>query len=91
MGPRFKTFDDRQFCNGHRTVTEGSPVAYIANGDYAAEENLRTIIEARAQVGGNFLAGVGHDAPTMQAMLKRSNTRWRPATPSRATSTAWAA
>ena len=71
MGPRFKTFDDRQFCNGHRAVTEGSPVAYIANGDYAAEENLRTIIEARAQVGGNFLAGVGHDAPTMQAMLKR--------------------
>ncbi|MBR2984595.1 MAG: NAD(P)H-dependent oxidoreductase, partial [Clostridia bacterium] len=23
MGARFKTYDDRQFCNGHRTVTEG--------------------------------------------------------------------
>ncbi len=71
MGPLFKMFDDRQFCNGHRTVTEGSPMAYIVNGDYAIEENLRMIIEARAQVGGNFLAGVGYDAPTLQAALKR--------------------
>ena len=67
----FKCYDDRQFCNGHRTVTEGSPMAYIVNGDYAIEENLRMIIEARAQVGGNFLAGVGYDAPTLQAALKR--------------------
>ena len=25
----FKCYDDRQFCNGHRTVTEGTPMAYI--------------------------------------------------------------
>ena len=71
MGPTFKTYDDRQFCNGHRTVTEGSPVGYIVNGDLAAEENLRMVIEARAQVGGNFLAGVATDAETLAALIRR--------------------
>ena len=58
MGYRFKLFDDRQFCNGHRTVTMGKPVGYMVDGNLTVERNLLTIIEARAQVGGNFLAGV---------------------------------
>lgn len=58
MGYRFKMFDDRQFCNGHRTVTMGKPVAYLVSGDLEREENLKVLIESRAQVGGNFLAGV---------------------------------
>ena len=62
MGHRFKLFDDRQFCNGHRTVMMGKPVGYLVDGDLAAEENLRTLIAARAEVGGNFLAGVASDA-----------------------------
>jgi len=57
MGYRFKLFDDRQFCNGHRTVTMGKPVGYLVNGNLEEENNLQTLIEARAQVGGNFLAG----------------------------------
>ena len=71
MGSRFKMFDDRQFCNGHRTLTEGKSVAYIVNGDYQQEENLRTLLEARAQVAHNFLAGVGWDLPSMEAAAKR--------------------
>ncbi len=58
MGSRFKMFDDRQFCNGHRTVTMGKPVGYLVEGDLANEPNLITLMEARAQVGGNFLAGI---------------------------------
>ena len=58
MGSRFKLYDDRQFCNGHRTVTMGKPVAYLVDGYLSAEPNLQTLIEGRAQVGGNFLAGV---------------------------------
>ena len=61
MGSRFKMYDDRQFCNGHRTVTMGTPFGYLVVGDYAREENLRLLLEARAQVGGNFLAGVATD------------------------------
>lgn len=61
MGPKFKMFDDRQFCNGHRTVTMGSPVGYIINGPYSEEINLRTILEARADVGGNIFAGAATD------------------------------
>ena len=61
MGSRFKMYDDRQFCNGHRTVTMGTPFGYLVEGDYAVEENLRMLLEARAQVGGNFLAGVATD------------------------------
>ena len=61
MGALFKMYDDRQFCNGHRTVTMGMPFGYLVSGNLSEEENLRTIIEARAQVGGNFLAGVATD------------------------------
>ena len=58
MGSRFKMYDDRNFCNGHRTVTIGMPIGYLVNGHYSRESNLQTILEARAQVGSNFLAGV---------------------------------
>ena len=58
MGYRFKLYDDRQFCNGHRTVTMGKPVGYLVKGSLEKEPNLKTLLEARAQVGGNFLAGI---------------------------------
>ena len=61
MGSRFKMYDDRQFCNGHRTVTIGMPVGYLISGNYSYEHNLRTVIEARSETGGNFLCGVAAD------------------------------
>ena len=61
MGSRFKMYDDRQFCNGHRTVTMGTPFGYLVCGPYAKEPNLQLLLEARAQVGGNYLAGVATD------------------------------
>lgn len=57
----FKCYDDRQFCNGHRTVTHGTPVAYLIAGPYRQESNLQTIVEARSEVGGNYLCGVATD------------------------------
>ncbi|MBR3396645.1 MAG: NAD(P)H-dependent oxidoreductase [Lachnospiraceae bacterium] len=71
MGSRFKMFDDRQFCNGHRTVTMGKPVGYIVNGSLKDEENLRTVMEARAQVGGNYLAGIACSGREFQAQAER--------------------
>ncbi len=61
MGALFKMYDDRQFCNGHRTVTIGMPVGYLISGEYSREVNLQTILEGRAQVGGNILAGIATD------------------------------
>lgn len=61
MGARFKMYDDRNFCNGHRTVTVGMPIGYLVSGPYSAEHNLATVIEARSETGGNFLAGVATD------------------------------
>ena len=61
MGARFKLYDDRQFCNGHRTVTMGMPVGYLVSGPYRHEVNLQMILEGRAQVGGNILAGIATD------------------------------
>ncbi len=58
MGARFKMYDDRNFCNGHRTVTIGMPVGYIINGHLSVEENLKIIIEGRAEVGHNYLSGI---------------------------------
>lgn len=71
MGARFKMYDDRQFCNGHRTVTEGMPFAYIINGAYEEEFNLKTIVEARAEVGHNFLAGVGYNKETILTTISK--------------------
>ena len=61
MGSVFKMYDDRQFCNGHRTVTMGMPLGYLISGDYSREFNLQMIVEGRAEVGHNFLAGVATD------------------------------
>lgn len=61
MGAAFKLYDDRQFCNGHRTVTMGMPFGYLVSGAFSKEPNLQMILEARAQVGNNFLAGVATD------------------------------
>ncbi|MBR4036303.1 MAG: NAD(P)H-dependent oxidoreductase [Oscillospiraceae bacterium] len=61
MGSRFKLYDDRQFCNGHRTVTMGMPMGYLISGPYKQEFNLQMIIEGRAQVGGNILTGIATD------------------------------
>ena len=71
MGSRFKMYDDRQFCNGHRTVTEGMPFAYIVNGDYCNEANLKQIVEARAEVGHNYLAGVGYDKDSIISTISK--------------------
>ena len=72
MGSRFKMYDDRQFCNGHRTVTMGRPTGYLANGAYAQEHNLQMVLEGRANVGGNYLCGVavndGEEDPVHRTM-----------------------
>ena len=60
-GYRFRLYDDRQFCNGHRAVTAGTPTGHLVSGDLSREENLRFVLEAQAQVGGNFLAGIATD------------------------------
>ena len=71
MGWRFKMYDDRQFCNGHRTVTMGSPGGYLVAGDLGREENLRVTLEARAQVGGNYPAGFADDCHGTDAAVDR--------------------
>ena len=71
MGARFKMYDDRQFCNGHRTVTIGMPVGYLVSGCYSVEKNLQTIIEGRANVGQNILTGVATDEFDPNAEIDR--------------------
>ena len=71
MGALFKMYDDRNFCNGHRTVTIGMPIGYLVSGDISKEENLRTIMEARAQVGSNFLAGIAADEIDPDAQIDK--------------------
>ncbi len=68
MGSKFKMYDDRQFCNGHRMMTIGAPVGYIIDGDIEAETNLKTILEARAEVGKNFLCEFATDEAGLRAL-----------------------
>lgn len=71
MGAVFKMYDDRQFCNGHRTVTIGMPVGYLISGKYSDEINLQTILEGRSQVGGNILAGIATDEENTDCEIDR--------------------
>ena len=64
-------YDDRQFCNGHRTVAEGKPFAYLINGDLSREDNLRCVLEARASVGHSFLAGSAANEDELRAVSDR--------------------
>ncbi|MFI3142095.1 MAG: NAD(P)H-dependent oxidoreductase [Clostridia bacterium] len=66
MGASFKMYDDRQFCNGHRTVTVGMPIGYIINGNLDYEANLRFIIEGRADVGETPLSYVAYKGDEMK-------------------------
>lgn len=86
MGTQFKLYDDRSFCNGHRSVTMGKPVGYLVSGNYSEETNLQTVLEARASVGENFLCGVATDefnpneeidkmAKTMEYALENNHTQ----------------
>lgn len=69
LSAAFKRYSDRQFCNGHRTVRMGTPIGYIVSGNYRYEENLRMILEGRAEVGGNFLCGVATDESNTDAAI----------------------
>ncbi len=71
MGASFKLYDDRQFCNGHRTVTMGMPMGYLVSGAYSAEPNLQMIVTGRAEVGNNYLAGVATDEGDTDAAIDR--------------------
>ncbi len=71
MGSLFKMYDDRQFCNGHRTVTIGMPVGYLISGNYSKETNLQMILEGRANVGNNILAGIATDEVDTDAAIDR--------------------
>lgn len=71
MGSRFKLYDDRNFCNGHRAVTVGMPVGYLINGSLSLETNLQTVIEARAQVGSNILAGIATNESDPDASIDK--------------------
>ncbi|QUH27844.1 NAD(P)H-dependent oxidoreductase [Vallitalea guaymasensis] len=72
MGASFKLYNDRQFCNGHRTVTMGMPVGYILSGEYSKESNLKTIVEGRSEVGHNYLTSVVCDESKDNDVIKNN-------------------
>jgi len=52
-------------------VTIGMPVGYLISGEYSRETNLQTILEGRAQVGRNILAGIATDEENPDAAIDR--------------------
>lgn len=71
MGAAFKNYDDRQFCNGHRTVSVDMPIGYIVNGDLEKEANLQNIIHGRASVGHNVLVEVADSDSKIQSLCSK--------------------
>ncbi|MCQ2770726.1 MAG: NAD(P)H-dependent oxidoreductase [Clostridia bacterium] len=71
MGPRFKMYDDRQFCNGHRTVTMGKPIGFIVSGNINKETNLKMVLEGKSGVGGNYLTGIVDNSSNPDAEIDK--------------------
>lgn len=57
MGWLMKRFHDRQFCNGHRVLTNGKAVGYILDGKLSTERNMKDVMEARSDVGDMVFCG----------------------------------
>ena len=57
----FQMYEDRQFCSPLNDIVRDKPTAYIISGDFADEDNLKEVIEARAGVTHNFIAGYASD------------------------------
>lgn len=72
MGPSFKIYDDRQFCNGHRTVVRGVYSGYIVHGILKNERNLLDVIESRAEVSETHIAGIACDESGSQTETSES-------------------
>ena len=70
-GSSMKFYDDRQFCNGHRQVTEGMPIGYIISGNYKNEPNLQMVVEARSEVSGNYLTYIATDEENTSNELEK--------------------
>lgn len=70
MGPLYKTYDDRRFYNGHRTVSQFKPIGYIIDGNIAKEDNLRTILVARSDVGRNYLTGLASNETALKNLAR---------------------
>jgi hypothetical protein len=61
MGSSLNLYDDRQFRNGHRSVTMGKPMGHIVSEPCGHESGLRQVIEGRCDVGRNLLTQVATD------------------------------
>lgn len=72
MGPNFKCYDDRQFCNGHRVLTKGKTVGYIIDGNISSERNLHDVIISRSEVGHMYLSGIATNESMDDAATTKS-------------------
>lgn len=75
LSAKFKMFFDRQFVNGHRPVTAGKPTGYIVSGALSKEDVLKTYIDAKSAVGGNYNCGVVSDELNTEADIRALITR----------------
>ncbi|MEA1883612.1 MAG: iron-sulfur protein [Thermotogota bacterium] len=69
----WKCYDDRQFYNGHRTSSHGNGIGYLISGNLSEEHNLRTILEARSEVGGLYLTDIVTDESDTETVIERIN------------------
>lgn len=65
-----KLYDDRQFCNGHRSVTEGKCTGYIISGNLKEEPNLQLIIDGRISVSKMYNCGIAETQKEIESLAK---------------------
>ncbi len=75
LSAKFKTYFDRQFVNGHRPVTAGKPTGYIVSGELSKEDVLKTYLDAKSAVGGNYNCGVVSDECNTEEDIRALTTR----------------
>jgi multimeric flavodoxin WrbA len=65
-------YEDRQFCSPLHDIIKDKPIAYITSGDLADEDNLCTVLEARAEMMRNFIAGYATDEENTEHSIQKT-------------------
>ena len=68
----FQMYEDRQFCSPLHSIICDKPTAYIISGSLSDEDNLRNVIEARASITRNFIAGYASDEEKTKYSIQKT-------------------
>lgn len=69
----FQMYEDRQFCSPLHDIIRDKQIAFIISGRFSDEDNLRTVLESRAGITHNFIAGYATDEENTKHSIQKTS------------------